>query len=298
MKNSIIIDGNNLMYRALKVFHLSYKGKSTSMIYGVPNIIRGLITSLNASRVYVVFDGGRSIKRKEIFPTYKDRDKGDDFDFEDFKRQKEEIIKALVLLGIPVIVKKGWEADDIIWLLTRRLKRKSNVIIVSTDKDFNQLISKKVSIWSPFKNKRITYKNVMSISGYEAYETVDYLILDGDKSDCIPGVPGMGKVTIRKFLDENKSIRNYLISNLPQFKKFDKKSIEEVYLLNRQLIDIRLFIRNEKASIKSLEISLKPKIKKIKTQKLNQFIAEYDLRSFQKESFIKVFKRLNYEDIN
>lgn len=295
MKNAIVIDGNNLLYRALKTFsRLSYDGKSTSMIYGFPNILRSLITQLNADQVFVVFDGGkRSAYRLKLLPGYKDRDKGDDFDFEDFKRQKEAVIKGLEILGVPVIVKRGWEADDIIWLVARRLKRTRKVIIVTTDKDFNQFISKQVSIWNPFKNLRISHKNAYSVAGYHPHETVDWLVLDGDKSDCIPGVPGFGKVTIRKFLDQFGSIKNYLTKDLGEFGKHKKRDIEEIYLLNRQLIDVRLLLRREKATLKSLDISLEPK-NKLKKKKLRGYISTYDLRSLEKENFLKAFKRLNY----
>lgn len=293
MKNTLVIDGNNLMYRALKVHtHLSYEGKNTSMIFGVPNIIRSLITLLSARDVYVVFDGGRSKIRKEIHPGYKDRDKGDDFDFKDFKRQKKIVIKILKNLGIPVLIVEGYEADDIMWLITRKLKRRNPVIIVSTDKDFNQCLSPKVSIWNAFRNKRITYKNLFKEYGYYPEETVDWLVMMGDKSDCIEGVKGMGKVTTRKFLDKH-SIKEYLIDGHEQFKRFEKKDIEKVYLFNRQLIDLRLFLRRNKVSMKSLGISLEP-TKKFKVKNLRNIISKYDLRSFEKESFIRAFKSLNY----
>lgn len=294
MKNAIIIDGNNLMYRALKSFHLSYKGKSTGIIYGFPNILRSLITLLSANEVYVVFDGGKRAQyRLSLLPDYKKRDKGDDFDFEDFKRQKEVVIETMKILGVPVIMHGEHEADDIIWLITRRLKRARNVIIVSTDKDFNQLLSKRVSIWNPFKDKRITHKNLKSINGYEPHETVDYLILDGDKSDNIPGMPGFGKATIRKFLDEFGSIEAYLKSN-SSFKNKSKKEIEKVFLLNRRLIDIRIFLRRTKISLKSLGIKLKPESKGVNESALSLLIARYDLRSFNKDSFKKAYNQLDY----
>jgi len=264
------------------------------MIYGVPNIIRSLITLLSAKEVYVCFDGGRSEHRLELHPGYKDRDKGDDFDFKDFQRQKKIVIKVLVKLGVPVIMRSGMEADDIIWLIARRLKKTRHVIIVSTDKDFNQCLSKKVSIWNSFRNARITHLSLFKDYGYYPEETVDWLVLDGDKSDCIPGVAGMGKVTIRKFLDKH-SIKEYLIGNHEQFGRFEKKAVEEKYLFNRQLIDIRLFIRRNNITLKSLNISLKPEVKKIKVKSFIIWCSQYDLRSFQKENFIEKFKRLNYE---
>lgn len=293
MKNAIIIDGNNLMYRTLKSFHLSYKGKSTSMIYGFPNILRSLVSTLNADQVYVVFDGGRSKYRTDLLPDYKKRDKGKDFDYKDFKRQKEVIKQTMHILGVPVIYHEKQEADDLIWLVARRLKKNRNVIIVSTDKDFQQLLSKRVSIWHPFMNKRITHKNLKKLKGYKPYQVVDYLILDGDKSDNISGVKGFGKKTIEAFLKEFGNIETYLKSDA-SFKKYKKTDIEDIFLFNRKLIDIRLFIRRNKMSLKSLGIKLTPRKKGIDERQLKLLISHYDMRSFNKDNFKRAFERLDY----
>lgn len=288
----LIIDGNNLLYRAYNQYKsMSYKGKSSSIIFGFPYILRSQILLHKPDEVLVVFDGGRSKERKNLLPTYKQKEKRSDFNIEDFISQKETLKLILDCYGIPHIEHKGTEADDIIWLYVRRLKRfkeNKHIVILTTDKDYNQFISNKVSIWNPWKGIRITYKNCKNIFGYEPEQCVDFLVLTGDTSDNIPGLPGIGPVRAMNLLNKYGTIEDYLL-NGEEEKLFPKKELESIYLLNRQLIDIRLFCRRH---LKDIKIELPNKPKKVNKKELAIILSDYGVKHLLKTEFIQTFKDL------
>lgn len=255
-KNKVlIIDGNNLLHRSYHQYK-SMRGTkgSSSMIFGFPYILNSLINLHRPTKVYVVFDGGRDKRRLEILPTYKKRVHREDFDLENFLHQKEVVRDLITNMGIPYYSKKDYEADDFIYLLTRKHARTSQVVIVSTDKDFNQLVDKNISIWNPFINKRITHLNIEKEIGYPAYQTVDYLCMLGDKSDCIDGVKGIGEKRAKDFLLKFKSIHNYLNSNVPEKEQnIDRNYLRFMYDRNKELIDIPYFVRKHKIKLKDAD---------------------------------------------
>jgi len=288
----LVIDGNNLMYRAYYKFSSmkAVSGTPTGITYGFTFILKGLITQLQPQDIYVVFDGGRSKERMAILPGYKDRDKKEGWDANDFYRQKAVTNEILSCLGIKVIEKAKTEADDVIWLLIRKLKRKNHVTLVSSDKDFNQCLSKNVDIWNPGKKCLITEDNVKKLFGYEAKQCVDYLILDGDDSDGIPGMPGVGPKTAIKFLEQYGSIYNFLDDESNTFMKWDRNVLVDKYLDNRQLIDLRLFVRKYLTS-KDLVINNKG-VTEINEEELQFICGENSIKTFMKPPFIKTFKNL------
>lgn len=288
----LIIDGNNLCHRAYHQFKnmSSKEGRNSSMVFGMPHILESLVRLHKPDRVLVVFDKGVDKKRREILPEYKRREKKTDFDYENFIQQKEDVQKMLEYLGVPYLQPDKGEADDIIWLYARKYKRRGDhSIIVSTDKDFNQLLSKGVSIHHPWKKIRITHKNVNQYYPYTAEQCVDYLILEGDKSDNIEGYKGVGKVTATKFLAKHGSIQNYLKSDAPEDKRIKRSKLEEIYLRNRLLIDIRLFCRRY---INPKDINKPISTGKINKKELAQLCAKYSITTFTKENFLKTFLKL------
>lgn len=292
MGKIIIIDGNNLCHRAYHKFKQmrSSEGKQSGVAFGFLYILRSLVNLHSATRVIVVFDGGRHPKRVELLPNYKERDKKDDFDSKSFYSQKDDVKKFLKYFCIDYIEEPGTEADDVMWLLARKLKKKNQIVIVSTDKDFNQLLSKDISIWHPWKDKRITHKNIESIYGYTPEQCVDYLILVGDSSDNIKGYPNIGDKRARDFLAKH-SIKEYLYTyEHDEHSIIKRKKLEEIYLLNRQLIDIRLFCRRYmKGNFTTL---VKNHKKKIEKKKIAELASDYSITTFHKEDFQKTFKNL------
>jgi len=296
MVKNLIIDGNNLLYRAFHKFTTkSRSGESTSAIYGFPYILRSLIDLQSANNVMVVFDGKKNKHRMKAYPEYKGQrtatKKARSVDMDNFVKQQTEVKAILQCLCVPVIHKFDQEADDIIWLHARRCKRLGeSVVIVSTDKDFNQLLSPNVSIWHPWQNKRITHKNVQEIYNYSPEECVDWLSLLGDKSDNIPGAKGIGVKGARKFLDEYGSILNYIKGAGEEMNKFTRSQAEELFYRNRTLIDLRHFARRYlKGDKVNIQINKGDKIDK---RELGIITSKYDINSFTKDSFLKTFKKI------
>ena len=289
-KNKIlIIDGNNICHRAYHQYKSmrNEEGKITSMIFGFPYILHALINLHRPTRVYVVFDGGRDARRLEILPDYKKRDKKEDFDYENFIQQKNVVLEMLTHLGVDYYHQKDKEADDFIYLLARKYGRKSQVLIVSTDKDFNQLINKNISIWNPFKQERITHLNCKKLTGYEPYQCVDYLTLLGDKSDNIPGYRGVGEKTAVKFLEQVDSIENFLNDKNLTF-NIKRDILAEVYKVNKELIDIRYFVKKN-----NLKLSDAKFIKgKFNIKEFKLLCADHSITKLQQPEVIMRFKQL------
>lgn len=291
----LVIDGNNMLHRAYWKFRnmRSRKGVVTSMIYGLPFMLKSLIVKFGPDRVVVVFDGGRHPARMKLLPTYKARDSKLGFDLENFKEQKDVIIEMLMALGIRVIMERHHEADDLIYWRCRRNTRKGiESIIVSGDKDFKQVIDKFTSVWDPGKEYHFKHNNTFQQLGVYPNQVVDYLCLLGDDSDKIPGYPGIGEVYAKDFLSKYTSIQHFLNSG-ETYKKVDKQKLAKIWKLNRQLIDLRIFyVKNYKGKMKLPVLNPKPKWQ---PKKLRKICEKYSLRSFMQDEFLRTFKNLYNE---
>ncbi len=292
-RHLIILDGNHLAYRALYKFSnlRTLDGVKTGVIFGMPYVAESLIRRLGPTDVVIAFDGGRSKFRMDLLPTYKEREKKLGFDAEDFFRQKDVGRDIFMSLGIKIVWKRHFEADDLIYMVARRYASKGyDVTIVSGDKDFNQLLDDKIKIYNV--GKGITYEawNLKKELGYTPGQCVDYLSLCGDKSDNIPGYPGIGPKRAMDMLERFGSIREFLRSK-ESFGKLDKEELARIHRLNKKLIDIKFFYR--KFLIKEAIPWLNPG--KLDLKKFKQYCNEYEMGSFLKPQFINTFKKLNHE---
>jgi len=286
----LICDGDNLIYRAYYKFTnlTNHKREPTGIIFGFPYVLRKAISTFHPKEVYCVFDSRSSEIRRKALPTYRVREKKLGFDAEGFQNQKEVIINFIRLFNCYSIKEEGYEADDIIYWLTRKF-REQKIVILSADKDFNPLVSENLSIFNPFKDLHITTDNFQSTFGMTPAQYLDYLILDGDKSDKIPGYPGMGDKRIRDFLNQWGSIKDYLVDkNSSSYKKLDKTKLEATYNLNRLLINLKYY--NLKYMQHFTPTINKPKEDKIEFRKI---CTRYDLNKFQEPQFLMPFTNLN-----
>ena len=205
---------------------------------------------IRPTRTVIVFDGkGGSNRRRKLFPEYKQNRKtkyrvNRAYDFASQADEKQNMmmqlsrcVEYLDTLPITVMSYDNIEADDTIGYLCRQVLTKSKITVMSTDKDFLQLANGRIKIWSPTKKKMYDEHKVMDEYGINAHNYIWYRVLDGDKSDNIPGVRGLGLKTIKKklpFLSENRIVdMDEVVDILPD----SKDTIELNYRL-MQLSDV------------------------------------------------------------
>ena len=299
MSSLVIIDGNNTAYKAYYAYaRLTYKGKPVSILYGFISMVRMVISRFTPNKVIVCWDSTRSPHRTKVLPTYKAgrKDKVNArFDPDDFNRQLSILQKVLHILNVFQVKGQGIEADDWIFKLYMRYrKRYKRIIIISSDKDFHQMLTDdRVTIWESSKKLLLHKKTLHKHFPYKPDEVVDYLSLDGDKSDSIPGYRGMGEKKIRVFLDEFGSISSFLNNKNFEFPSIDKEKLLEVYKTNRILIDLRVFY---KKFMKKQKITFLKENPTFKHKSFLQFCSKYNFVSFSNQLFTRPFKTLNNED--
>lgn len=293
-KELLLIDGNHMLHRAYYKYARmrTLNGVVTSMIFGFPYILRGVVNKFKPDKLIVVFDGkNRSKHRLKALPNYKNREAKLGFDKDDFVYQKLTVIKILKSLGVSVVISDTEEGDDMIYLIYKRLRKKYNVTLVSGDKDFHQLLTMDGSFkqWDATKAILYTYKNIEGRKGYKPSEVVDYLTLLGDASDKIPGYKGIGEKKAIQFIKEFGSIKKFLADDNATYSIIDKEILADLYKLNRMLIDLKLYYRKYLRNYKTPWVYKNPKFNK---GKLLKFAQEFEIGSFVKSDFVKTFKSL------
>ena len=290
-KRVLLVDGNNILHQSFHKFEKlkSTDGKPSGAIFGFFKSLHMYIDRFQPDDVYITFDNGHSPLRDKLLPEYKEHRQNISYDRESLFAQKAVIMKILRMLRIKYLFDKnnstGFEGDDLLaYLYFKKISKECLVTIVSSDKDFNQLLTTdRVKIFNPRKEEYVRQTNCESLFGYTPYETVDYLSLVGDSSDDIPGFPGIGPVKARKFLDKWHSIAKYLELNA------DAK-MKEVYERNKQLIDLKWFVDNHSLDLdKVLKTYTR---RKINYEKFREVCIEYSFNSFMTDIFIEPFKKL------
>ena len=210
----LIVDGLNTFIRVFSVMPtLNDDGIHIGGIVGFLKSIGYAIHLFNPTRAIIVFDGkGGSTRRRKIFPEYKSGMKPKsrlvrayDFASEEDERknmlkQLQSVIGYLQMLPVTIVAMDNIEADDVIAHLSKQVFNESKVVISSTDKDFLQLINHRIKVYSPTKKKIYDRDAIYEEYGIPSKNFLTYRILEGDKSDNIPGVRGAGlKSIIKRF---------------------------------------------------------------------------------------------------
>lgn len=207
-KPLILVDGSSYLFRAFYALpNLSNRaGHPTGAILGVLNMLKRLRQQYDPEYAVVVFDSKSKNFRHELFPEYKaNRAAMPD----DLRPQIAPLQEMIRLLGFPLLVIDGVEADDVIGTLaTEAVKHGKSVLISTGDKDMAQLIHEHVTIVDTMKNAKIDRAYVIEKFGVPPELIVDFLTLTGDTSDNIPGVPGVGPKTAAKWLNQYGNLDN------------------------------------------------------------------------------------------
>ena len=259
-KTIALLDGNHALRRAYHVMEdlTDPQGNPTGGIFGFLGILKTTIETLCPDRLIVVLDGGLSAWRKQIFPSYKDRSEKNPEKEEERQRKRKAVAwqaqqlqqEVLPLLGLPFIRIPKREADDVIFALRNHAirPRGHNAIIVSGDKDFLQMVSFDTRVYDPMTKKKalpmqgppmVHPGNFEEITGFQNPDQfLDYRAMDGDVSDRIPGIPGVGEKTAKKWLLEFGSIRG-ILNREEDFAKKGKKArtlLDQRRILARNLL--------------------------------------------------------------
>ena len=247
-KRLFLVDAYALIFRGYYAFiknpRINSKGEDTSAIMGFMNSLLDVIKRERPDHLAVCFDKGGSADRVEMFEAYKaNRDETP----EGIKTAVPYIYKILEAMHIPIMVKEGYEADDVIGTLAKKAEKEGyQTFMVTPDKDFAQLVSENIFMYRP-----------MFGGGYETWgipevqkkfevtdplQVIDFLGMMGDASDNIPGLPGVGEKTAKKFLAAYGSMEN-LLANTHELKGKMKEKVEgakDLGLLSKKLATIML----------------------------------------------------------
>ena len=297
-KRLFLLDAFALIFRGYYAFiknpRINSKGMDTSAILGFTNSLLDVIKREKPDLLAVCFDRGGSVARTEAFSEYKAN-----------RQETPEAIKIAVpiiesilkAMKIPAVVLAGYEADDIIGTLAKKAEKEGyQTFMVTPDKDFAQLVSENIFMYRPrFGGGYETWgiPEVQEKFGVKNPEQViDFLGMMGDSADNIPGLPGVGEKTAKKFLAQYGSMEN-LLENTADLKGKMKEKVEaakELGILSKELATIMLDV-----PVDFHEESFKMSMPDIEATK--EIFTELEFRRLT-ENFVKTFSiATNSEDI-
>lgn len=249
-----LVDGYALIYRAF--FALlsrplrTARGENTSAAWGVVNFLQRLVAKHKPDYLGWVHDSGLSF-RHETYPAYKaTREKLTEELQADFDTGVERITQLLEGFRVPILAVDGFEADDVIGTMARLAEAKGvNVVIVSGDKDFQQLVRERVWLLNPGRGgpasvdeQWVGMENASERLGVAPSYVTDYLALTGDSSDNVPGVPGIGEKTAKELVDAYGDLEAILAAAPHVTKKRPREALlanVEQARLSKRLVTIR-----------------------------------------------------------
>jgi len=248
-KRLFLIDAYALIFRGyyalIKNPRITSKGMDTSAILGFMNSLLDVIRREKPDHLAVAFDKGGSVARNTAFPAYKANRKETP---EAIKIAVPYIQKILKAMEIPIVEEAGYEADDLIGTLSKQAEKQGyKTFMVTPDKDFAQLVSENIFMYKPARmGNGIEIWGIPEVQKRFEIErpeqVIDYLGMMGDSVDNIPGLPGVGDKTAKKFLKEYGSLEG-LLAHTHELKGKMKEKVEanaDLGRLSKQLATIML----------------------------------------------------------
>ena len=240
-----LLDGHSLSYRAFFALPPSLattSGQVTNAVYGFTSMLIKLLAEERPDLIAVAFDVGKPTVRLDKYAEYK---AGRPETPDEFRQQLGLIVEVLETLRIPVIGIEGHEADDAIATLAlRALEQGIEVVIVTADRDFFQLVRPGLTVMFNVKGisdiRRYDVRAVTDRFGLPPEKYLDYVALKGDASDNIPGVPGVGEKTASKLVQDFGSVEE-LLTRTDELKGKLKESISaagDQLALNKELAEL------------------------------------------------------------
>ena len=313
----LLIDGMNLFIRVFSAIPTT--NEDGVHVGGIVGFLRSLAFSINMirpTRTIVVFDGkGGSNRRRKIFPQYKAGRKmsyrlnrANDYLTRDEEqrmmiRQLNRVVEYLECLPITIVNIENNEADDVIGYCTKHIFKDNKSTILSTDKDFLQLVDKNTRLYSPTKKIMYDEDKVFEEYGIHPKNFLLYRMFDGDKSDGIPGVNGVGMKTLTKLFPFMKTEQKYTLDDIMRSAKTQKNTICERIMeskdlldMNRRLMDLDDSIITGHTRLKVKEIMERPIQRVIKHRFQTMFLEDklYQALPNLNSWLATTFNRLNF----
>ena len=249
-----LIDGYALIYRAFFALLArpltNARGENTNIAWGIANFLKRLLATHQPELIGWVHDAGASF-REELYPAYKaTRDKLTDELQADFDRGLHRVTQLLSAYRLPVLSLSGYEADDVIGTLSAKgVAAGYNVVIVSGDKDFQQLVRPGVWLLNPgrggpasVEESWVGVENGADRLGVAPEFVIDYLALVGDTSDNVPGVKGIGEKGAQELIAQYGVLENIIAHAAEITKKRPRESLLSQIdnaLLSKKLVTIQ-----------------------------------------------------------
>jgi DNA polymerase-1 len=246
-KKLFLLDAYALIFRAYYAFiknpRINSKGLNTSAMFGFTNVLLDILKKEQPSHLAVVFDPHEETIRVEEFPEYKaNREETP----EDIKLAFPYIIRIIEAMNIPVYQISKYEADDVIGTLAKRAEQAGfTTYMMTSDKDYGQLVSENIFIYRPGRGGNeadiLGVPEVCEKFGISnVSQVIDILGMMGDAVDNIPGIPGIGEKTATKLVQEFGSLEG-LLANTDKLKGKQKENVEsntDIALLSKKLATI------------------------------------------------------------
>lgn len=291
----LLVDGMNLFIRVFSAIPTT--NEDGIHVGGIVGFLRSLAFSINMirpTRTIVVFDGkGGSNRRRKIFPQYKmgrkmsyRLNRAHDFLTREEEqkmmiRQLNRVVEYLECLPITILNIENCEADDVIGYLSKHIFNDSKTTILSTDKDFLQLVDDNTRVYSPTKKKMYDEAKVFDEFGIHPKNFLLFRMFDGDKSDGIPGVNGIGQKTLVKLFPFMETDEQYTLEDIYRSAETQKNPLCERVLqskdlldLNKQLMDLEDGIIGGQTKLKIKEIVERPIQRLIKHRFQTMFLED------------------------
>ncbi len=240
-KTIYLIDGTAYIHRAYHAIRglTNSKGLPTNAIFGFTRMLIKLMEDRSPEYIGMFFDVKGPTFRHAMYKEYKANRPSMP---EDMAVQIPYIKEITAAFNLPIIEMQGYEADDLIGTLARKAERDGfDVVMVTGDKDFMQLVTDKAAIWDPMKENTIDLKAIRENFGIEPHQMIDVQGLSGDTADNIPGVPGIGQKTALDLVKTYNSMQELYEKLDTLTRKKQRENLEnfkDQAFLSRELVTI------------------------------------------------------------